>query len=170
MRADRPCAERVLPPHFSALYLEENKEDNMDLHAFLKQNKKAGEKEELYVVSKAFVDEKGEPIPWKFRAISSEEFNQIRKRCTKMVQIPGKNQFRQDMDTDLLNNILIARCTVEPDLQNDELLRSYGVASPEELIPEMVNLPGEYFDLLQFVNKLCGFDVGLQDKVDQVKD
>ena len=109
----------------------------MDLHAFLKQNKKAGEKEELYVVSKAFVDEKGEPIPWKFRAISSEEFNQIRKRCTKMVQIPGKNQFRQDMDTDLLNNILIARCTVEPDLQNDELLRSYGVASPEELIPEM---------------------------------
>ena len=52
---------------------------------------------------------------------------------------------------------------------DDELLRSYGVASPEELIPEMVNLPGEYFDLLQFVNKLCGFDVGLQDKVDQVK-
>ena len=50
MRADRPCAERVLPPHFSALYLEENKEENMDLHAFLKQNKKAGEKEELYVV------------------------------------------------------------------------------------------------------------------------
>lgn len=141
----------------------------MDFHAFLKQNKKAGETEELYVVSKAFVDESGEPIPWKFRAISSEEFNRLRKRCTKMVQVPGKNQLRQEVDTDLLNNTMIAECVVEPDLHNDELLRSYGAASPEKLIPEMVNLPGEYFDLLQFVNKLCGFDVGLQDKVDQAK-
>lgn len=141
----------------------------MDFHAFLKQNKKAGETEELYVVSKAFVDESGEPIPWKFRAISSEEFNRLRKRCTKMVQVPGKNQLRQEVDTDLLNNAMIAECVVEPDLHNDELLRSYGAASPEKLIPEMVNLPGEYFDLLQFVNKLCGFDVGLQDKVDQAK-
>ena len=141
----------------------------MDLHAFLKQNMKVEEAETFYVVSKAFVDENGEPIPWKFRPISSEEFNRIRKRCTRNVQIPGKNQFRQETDTDLLNNIMIAECVVEPDLHNDELLRSYGAASPEKLIPEMVPLPGEYYNLLEFVNKLCGFDVGLQDKVDQAK-
>ena len=41
--------------------------------------------------------------------------------------------------------------------------------TPEELIKEMVDSPGEYSDLCDFVQGLSGFDVTLDDKVEEAK-
>ena len=140
-----------------------------DFSAFLKEHKKE-QAEEEYAVSKAFVDENGDPVKWRFRAITTEKFNKIKESCTKMKQIPGKRgQYRPETDVDLLNNKMIVACTVYPDLLNTKLQDSYGVSTPEELLYSMVDNPGEYSDLLAFVNELCGFDMSLEEKAEEAK-
>lgn len=64
---------------------------------------------------------------------------------------------------------MITRCVVEPDLQNIELQDSYGVNNPEALLMAMVDLPGEYANLQAFVSELCGFDVTMEEKVEEAK-
>lgn len=140
-----------------------------DLHAFLKKNKKEAAEVE-YAPTKAFVDEKGHALKWKFKAITSEQFDEITEKCTREIPIPGKRgQYKRNVDANLLNRRMICECTVFPDLQNAELQDSYGVKTPEELLQQLVSNPGEYADLLAFVSRLCGFDTSLEDKVDQAK-
>ena len=51
---------------------------------------------------------------------------------------------------------------VEPskeDLQQKELQDSWGVFNPTDLLKAILNLPGEYADLLMKVQEIAGFDV-----------
>ena len=48
-------------------------------------------------------------------------------------------------------------------------IRSYGAATPEDLLLAMVDDPGEYNELAAFVQKFQGFDVSFSDKVDEAK-
>ena len=50
-----------------------------------------------------------------------------------------------------------------------ELQDSYGVSKPEDLLLAMVDDPGEYNDLVNFVQKFQGFDISFDDKVEQAK-
>lgn len=136
---------------------------------FLKQNKRQTPEVE-YAPTKDFVDKKGEALKWKFRAITSAQFTAIRERCTYNKPIPGKyGQYTQQVNTDELNNRMITACVTYPNLENAELQDSYGVKTPEELMLAMVSNPGEYANLLEFVNKLCGFDFTMEEKIDEVK-
>ena len=65
--------------------------------------------------------------------------------------------------------MMIAESTVNPDLDDAELQDSYGVKNPEDLLMEMVDDPGEYNALLEFIQQLNGFSESLQDKVDEAK-
>ena len=56
-----------------------------------------------------------------------------------------------------------------PDLYDAELQDSYGVKTPEDLLLAMVDSPGEYNDLAAYVQKFQGFDVSLDDKVQEAK-
>ena len=57
---------------------------------------------------------------------------------------------------------------VEPDLCNAELQDSYGVKTPGDLLYAMIDEPGEYQDLSEWVQKFQGFDT-LEDKTKQAK-
>lgn len=136
---------------------------------FLRENKKTSSEVE-YAPTADFVDKNGNPIKWKFKRVTSQTFNALREKCTRNVPIPGrKGQFRQQVDTDALNNLLVAECVTYPNLNNAELQDSYGVHTPGELLYALVSNPGEYNDLLLFCTELCGFDTSLEDKVDEVK-
>ena len=122
-----------------------------------------------HVVSKRFVDEKGEPIPWELCCITSEEDEAIRKACTKRVPIPGKkNQYTQEIDYNLYLGKLAARCTVFPNLNDKELQDSYGVMGADALLKKMLK-PGEYADYLQKVQEVNGFEVTFEDAVEEAK-
>lgn len=139
-----------------------------NLSAFLAQNALKVENVK-YVVSKRFVDENGEPIPWEIRCITSTEDEAIRKACTKRVPIPGKrNQFTQEIDYNLYLGKLAAACTVFPDLNDAELQDSYGVMGADVLLKTMLT-PGEYVNYLTKIQEINGFDVDMQDLVDEVK-
>jgi hypothetical protein len=59
-------------------------------------------------------------------------------------------------------------CTVYPDLNNVELQESYGVMGAEALLKKML-LPGEYTDYKAKVMEVNGYDMSMEELVDDAK-
>lgn len=136
---------------------------------FMKVNKIVKENQR-HPVTKSLCDENGNPLEWEFKQITSKENEAIRESCTVEVPIAGKqNMYRQKMKSGLYVQKMIVASIVEPDMYDAGLQDSYGVKTPEELLLAMVDDPGEYNDLAAFVQKLNGFDVSFDDKVDEAK-
>ena len=121
-----------------------------------------------YIASKRFVD-KGKPVEWELKAIDSDLDELIRKECTKKVPIAGKRgQYTQETDTDKYIGRMCVACTVFPDLNNAELQDSYGVKTPDELLKKMLK-PGEYTDYKAKVMEVNGYDMSMEELVDEAK-
>ena len=121
-----------------------------------------------YVASKRFVN-KGKPVAWKIKAITSDEDEVIRKECTKRVPIAGKRgQYNQETDTDKYTARMCVACIVYPNLNDAELQDSYGVKSGEALLKKML-LPGEFTELKAKVMEVNGYDMSMEDLVDEAK-
>ncbi len=138
-----------------------------NLSAFLSQN--AIRVENLkYVASKRFVQD-GKPIEWEICSITPEEDEVLRKKCTSRVPIPGKrNQFVPETNYNSYLGKLGAKCTVFPNLDDAELQNSYEVMGADSLLKVMLT-PGEYADYLSKVQEVNGFEVSLEDAVDEAK-
>jgi hypothetical protein len=138
-----------------------------DLSAFLAQNV-AQDESIKYVASKRFVED-GKPVEWELQSITSEEDEQIRKSCTKKVQVPGKRgQYAPETDYEKYLGLLATRCVVFPNLNATELQNSYGVMGADAVLKKMLK-PGEYQDLLKKIQEVNGFDIGLDELVDEAK-
>jgi len=135
---------------------------------FMKANK-AVKENELHAVTKSLCDDEGKPLDWEFRHISSKENEKIRESCTFEVPTGKANVYRQKVNSsDYIKKMIIASI-VSPDLYDAELQDSYGVKTPEDLLLEMVDNPGEYNELAAFVQKFQGFDISFDDKVEEAK-
>ena len=136
---------------------------------FMKSNKTVKENE-LHPVTKSLCDENGIPLDWEFRHITSKENEEIRESCTVDIPVTGKpNVYRPKLKSSLYIRRMIAASIVVPDLFNADLQDSYGVKTPEDLLVEMVDDPGEYNDLAAYVQKFQGFNVSFEDKVNEAK-
>ena len=137
--------------------------------AFMKQNKVKKEKEK-YAPTTSLVDDKGNPLEWEFRHITSKENEQLRDSCTTEVQVTGKpNQFRPKVNTAKYIASMIVASTVVPDLYDSELQDSYGVKTPEDLLYAMVDDAGEYQEFTLWMQKFQGFNKSLDEKVEEAK-
>lgn len=135
---------------------------------FMKGNKKKKENKK-YAPTVSLVDENGKPLEWEFKHITSKQNEEIRDECTTEVQITGKfGMYRNKVDSALYVKKLITASVVYPELDNKELQESYGVMGAEDLLMEMVDDPGEYADLAEFVQKMHGFKT-LQEDVNEAK-
>lgn len=139
-----------------------------NLNAFFAEN--AVQEENIkFPASKRFVDADGNPIEWEICCITSEEDEMIRKSCTRRVPIPGKkNQFTMETDYNLYLGKLAARCTVFPNLNDAALQDSYRVKGADALLKVMLK-PGEYADYLAKIQEVNGFDVTMDEMVEDVK-
>lgn len=139
---------------------------------FMKANK-AVKENGFYPATKSLCDEKGNPLDWEFKHITSKENEEIREGCTIDVPVTGKpNMYRPKLKSSLYIQRMIAAIAasvVMPDLFDSELQDSYGVKTPEDLLMAMVDDPGEYNDLAAFVQKFQGFNVSFEDKVNEAK-
>ena len=139
-----------------------------DFKMFMKGNKKKKENQK-YAATKSLVDENGKPLEWELKHITSKENEDIRDECTTEVQVTGKfGMYRNKTNTAEYVRKLITASVVHPDLDNTELQNSYGVMCAEDLLMEMVDDPGEYADLAQYVQEMQGFTT-LQEDVDEAK-
>mgnify|MGYP003289542852 CR=1 FL=1 len=121
-----------------------------------------------YVASKRFV-KNGKPVEWELKPAGSDLDEAIRKECTKRVPIQGKRgQYNQETDTDKYIGRLCVACIVYPDLNNAELQDSYGVKTGDALLKKML-LPGEYTELKAKVMEVNGYDMSMEELVDEAK-
>ena len=138
------------------------------LSGFLRQNAIKVDNEKA-VVSKRFLGEGKKPLQWEYRCITPAEDEAIRRGCFKREAVPGKRgQFTAEVDADLYMGRLAAACTVFPDLNDKELQDSYGVMGADSLLKAMLT-PGEYAEYLNMVQALNGFDVTMDEAVEQAK-
>lgn len=138
------------------------------LSCFLAQNAVAVENIK-HIVSKRFVGTDKKPVRWELRCISSEEDEALKKSCTKRVQVPGrKGMYVPETDYTAYVGKLAAACTVFPDLNNKELQDSYQVMGSDVLLKKMLT-PGEYSSYLAKVQEINGFDVSMDELVDEAK-
>lgn len=139
------------------------------LSLFLKKNKKVKENVK-FSATKSLCDENGVPLEWEIKPLTTRESDDIREACTVEVPITGKpNIFRQKVNSSKFGAKMLAASVVFPDLYNAELQDSYGVSTPEDLVREMIDDPGEYNRFFAFVQEFNGFDSDLEDKVKEAK-
>lgn len=136
---------------------------------FMKQNKVKKENT-TFAPTKYLLDENGEPIKFIIKPLTTKENEDIRESCTVDIPVTGKpNIFRPKLNTSKYLAKMLCSCIIEPNLFDKELQDSYGVMTPEDLIREMIDDPGEYQDFSVFVQNFNGFNVTLEDKVDDAK-
>jgi len=139
------------------------------MSSFMKKNKITRENA-FYPATKSLCDENGEPLKWELKPLSTKEDERIRDSCTKEVPIPGKpNMYRHKVDATAYIAKLLAASVVYPDLFDAELQDSYGVKTPEDLLKEMVDDPGEYTEFTSYVQEFNGFNVSMQEQVEEAK-
>ena len=121
-----------------------------------------------YVASNRFAS-KDKPVEWELKAIDSDTDEAIRKECTKKVPVAGKRgQYTQETDTDKYIAKMCAACTVYPNLNDAELQDSYGVKSADALLRKML-LPGEYTEYKAKVMEVNGYDMSMEELVEEAK-
>lgn len=136
---------------------------------FMKQNKVKKENT-TFAPTKYLLDENGEPVKFTIKPLTTRENEDIREACTVDIPVTGKpNMFRPKLNTSKYLAKMLCSCIIEPNLFDKELQDSYGVMTPEDLIREMIDDPGEYQDFSVFVQNFNGFNVSLEDKVDDAK-
>ena len=126
---------------------------NMALAAFL--NPVSAEQTRQVVISKRFVGEDGNPVPFTIKTIMQKENEALRKKARRMETIRGQRV--ESMDSDRYNNMLIVACTVEPDFRDAELCKAYGTVDPLEVPGRMLTI-GEANRLAREILDLNGFD------------
>lgn len=140
-----------------------------NLSLFLKKNK-IQKKNTTYAATKSLLDEQGNPLLWTIKPLTTKENEDIRESCTIEVQVKGKpNLFRPKLNTSAYITKMVVASIVEPNLYNAELQDSYGVKTPEDLLKEIVDDPGEYNNLVAFIQQFNGFNTTMDDKVEQAK-
>lgn len=132
----------------------------MSLENFLMENVEIAENEKV-VLSDRFKD------PFEIRAISEAENTAIKKSCRNRIK-QKYGQSLTETDHDLYLVRLAVACTVEPDFKNAGLQKSWGVMGEEMLIQKML-LPGEFAELVNRIQEICGFDIELEEAKEEVK-
>ena len=136
---------------------------------FMKKNKVVKENTK-YPATKSLMDEDGNPLEWVIKPLTTKENDEIRDECMMDVPVKGKpNVYRPKLNTSKYIAKMICACVVEPNLFDEELQNSYDVMTPEELLKEMVDDPGEYQAFVSFVQEFNGFNTTLDDKVTEAK-
>lgn len=140
----------------------------MNLQAFMSQNVAKASIEE-HVVSKRFKDDENNPIPWQFGAIGADKDAVLRKECTRRVPVPMKKGLTMpELDSNLYAVKLLTATVKFPDLNNKELQDSYGVMGAEELVQKML-LPGELAKAKEIAQSVNGFDLSMDELVEEAK-
>lgn len=129
-----------------------------NLSLFLKKNKKERPNVK-YAATKSLCDEKGQPLEWELKHITSAEYDRLWAECR------GDDG---DLDWAKFRERLIVACVVSPNLDSTELQDSYGVMSAEQLIRAMVDDPIEFNKFYSFVDHMGGYD-NIEEKIEEAK-
>jgi len=95
------------------------------------------------------------------KAISSEEYGQLEKRCKYPVKNPRTHQIEEKTDQDKLSSMLILTACTKPNWNNPKLLAKYSTEDPTKVIRKRL-LIGEISQLTEAIMDVSGFDDGME--------
>ncbi len=130
-----------------------------DLHAFL--HPVQGDDTVEVVISKRFLGEDGKPVPFRIRALTQEENDELTKKSMHLAK--GGRRGEKELDRIGYNRRILVAATVSPDFSNEELCAAYGTMDPLE-VPSRMLLAGEYDRLSREILALSGFDEDLEEQ------
>mgnify|MGYP000575911410 FL=1 len=130
------------------------------LSAFL--NPVQAENKEV-IVSERF-PENGKTVPFVIRPITQQENETLMKKHRSVDKKSGVEQFNRIS----YNRELTAMAVVEPDLNNAELQKRYGVLGADKVLSAMLYV-GEYGTLMEAVQELSGLDQDINEDMDEAK-
>ena len=130
------------------------------LSAFL-HPEQTGNKE--VIVSERF-KENGKLVPIVIRPITQQENEELIRRYTKKDKKAGT----EALDRLAYNQALTAAAVVEPDLNNAELQKAYGVLGAPKTLTAML-YAGEFAALMQHVQELSGIDTDINEDIEDAK-
>lgn len=132
------------------------------LQEFLNSNPIDNMTEEV-VISERFKDRDGNVLKFKIRAMTSKEFDDIRKRSMRL-----KKGRQFELDVERFNSAIVINQTVVPDFRNAASIEKLGCATPEEYLNKVL-LAGEIAELVNQIQRLSGFDRDMNELIDEAK-
>ena len=126
-------------------------EENMNFQAFLKGNAKPIEDIEM-IVSKRFVNEEGNAIPWVLRQLTGKESNNLRKKHTKKIK-NKLGRIEEQFNSEAYQEEFITSSVIFPDLRNAKLQESYNALGEYDLLQKMLSAD----ELANLQIKISGF-------------
>lgn len=133
----------------------------MKLSEFLIKNPVNNLTKEVYVSSR-FVDEQGNKIPFKIKAMSGEAYASYRKQALSIT----KNGV--EFDTKKFNELIVINQTVDPNFREADAIKAAGCVTPEQYMYRSL-LAGEIDALAAKISELSGFNVTIEEARDSVK-
>ncbi|NFL75532.1 hypothetical protein FDB81_07280 [Clostridium sporogenes] len=111
----------------------------------------------------------GKKKKMKFKPISADKGDELRKKCKKITIVKGQKMSETDQYKFIANQII--ETTVYPDLKNAELQKAWGVIGAEQLLKAMKSKmsDGEYMEWGSVVSEINGYDKGIQELVEEAK-
>ncbi len=137
------------------------------MDVFMKGKAKQVVTEEV-VVSKRYVDDAGNPIPFLLKAIDTKRIEELQDECT-VPQFKKGKKVGEEVDWKRFACRLAVESTVYPNFKDAELLKSYELVDPCDLVKEILQVGGEYAELIQAVQRVNGFDSDFEELVDEAK-
>ncbi len=134
----------------------------MSLQDFLNLNPVDNLTDEV-VVSPRFKDSEGKPLKFTIRAMTSQDFDGIRKASTEI-----RKSRKVEFDAQRFNLKMVINHTVVPDFKDADSIKKLGCRTPEEYV-QRVLLAGEVTTLASKIQELSGFDVDMEDLVEEAK-
>ncbi|MEF3309518.1 XkdN-like protein [Paenibacillus sp. GYB004] len=102
-------------------------------------------------------------LKFKIKAMTNREFDDIRKRATRISK--GR---KVEFDAQAFNTTVIINHTLQPDFKDAESIKKLGCTTSEEYLNRVL-LSGEIASLAAEIQKLSGFDVEMEDLVEEAK-
>lgn len=137
----------------------------MNLQEFLNKNKVDGIQDEVAISKRLANPETGELYKFKIRALTEKEYEGARSAATTL---PKKRKERTKFDTSAFNEKIIIAACIYPNFKDAESIKEAGCIAPEEYLHKVL-LPGEVSDLANSITKLSGFDVDMEDLIEDAK-
>lgn len=107
------------------------------------------------VIGDRFLDEEGNPVPFKLKSISQERIQYLAKRATKEVKVGNKKT--QEIDRlEFVCRCLVESCT-QPDFKSHDICEAYCTEDPVQ-VPTKMLLADEFETLSYAFMKLNGLN------------
>ena len=139
-----------------------------NMEFFMKGNAQPTEELEE-VVTDRYRDKDGKPIPFVFKSVSTARIDELRAECTKRTGATHRKPATETFDDRRFTIKLGIESTVYPAFKSADLLASYGLQDPVELVQAILQIPGEYAAWMDAIRRVNRLDDDFEDMVDEAK-